>query len=52
MREIGTANKHSYTNKMVDDSAVARAHASVSVGDPIFGIHSAEFDSNGSAMQQ
>ena len=27
LREIGTANKHSYTNKMVDDSTVARAHA-------------------------
>ena len=49
LREIGTANKHSYTNKMVDDSTVARAHGSVSVGDPIFGIHSAEFDINGSS---
>ena len=44
LREIGTSNKHSYTNKEVDDSSVARSHASVSVGDPIFGIHSAEFD--------
>ena len=31
LREIGTSNKHTYTNKMVDDSAVARAHANVSV---------------------
>ena len=49
LREIGTANKHSYTNKMVDTSTVGRAHANVSVGDPIFGIHSAEFNINGSA---
>ena len=33
---------------MVDDSTVIQTHANVPVGDPIFGIHSAEFDINGS----
>ncbi|MFL2678954.1 MAG: flagellar hook-basal body complex protein [Alphaproteobacteria bacterium] len=46
IREIGSTNKHSYTDKLVDTSTVARAHGSVSVGDPIFGIHSAEFGIN------